>query len=49
MTGKHRTTGNKNSRDIDSCRRHQKTGNILVAVRNHNKAVELVSLRHAFC
>ena len=49
MTGQHRAAGNKNSRDIDSCCRHQKAGNILVAVRNHNKAVKLVSLCHAFC
>ena len=43
---KHRAAADENGRNINSRRRHQKSGNVLVAVGHHNKSVKAVSQRH---
>ena len=46
VSGQHRASGYKNSRQIQSGCSHQKTRNILVTVWNHNQCVKLMCNRH---
>ena len=46
VTGKHRSAAYENCRNIYSCRSHKESGNILVAVGNHNKSVKMVGKSH---
>ena len=46
FTGKHRASRHENGRYIDSCRSHEESRNVLIAVRNHHETVKLVCLRH---
>ena len=48
MTRHHRTARNKNSRQVKACGSHQHSRNNLVAVRNHNKSVKLMSFCNTF-
>ena len=46
MTGKHRTAGNEDRRDVHTRRGHQKTRYVLVAVRDHDERIKRVRQRH---
>ena len=44
----HRTAANKYRRNIQTSRRHQKSRNIFITVRHHNKGIKLMSCSHTF-
>ena len=46
VSGKHGAPGDEDRRDVQPGRGHQKTGYVLVAVRNHDKSVKLMRFRH---
>ena len=46
MSCQHWTAGNKNRRNIQSCRCHQKTGHIFITVRDTYQTIELMCHRH---
>ena len=46
--GAHCAAGDKNSRDIQSGRSHQKARDVFIAVRNHHERVKSVGNRHGF-
>ena len=46
---KHRTSAHKDRGDIHTCCRHQKSGHILITVRDHNKSVKLMCHSKCFC
>ncbi len=48
MACEHRASADKDGRDVQSGRCHQKAGNILVAVGDHDKRVELMRHGHGF-
>ena len=48
MTCKHRTATYKYCRHINSCRCHQKSRYILIAVRHHNQCIKLMCHCHCF-
>ena len=48
MPRHHGTAGDKDRRNVNARCRHQKAGNVLIAVRHHDQRVKLVRLCHAF-
>ena len=48
VASKHWTAADKDSGQVETGRSHQKSGDVLVTVRNHNQAVKAVGLDHTF-
>ena len=49
MSCKHRSSADKDCRNINSGCCHQKSRYVLIAVRNHNKCIELMRHCHSLC
>ena len=47
MPRQHGAAGDKDGGDVDSCRRHQQTGHVFIAVGDHHQCVKLMGNGHS--
>ena len=48
-SGQHRASADEDGRQVQACRSHEQSGNVLVAVRDHDEAVKSVRHDHRLC